>query len=49
MTVPVTEVKALRERELAAKAYTTHPALLCLQELETLRELARTATARLLR
>ena len=41
------EVKALRERELAAKAYTTHPALLRLQELETLRELARTATARL--
>ena len=25
MTVPVTEVKALRERELAAKAYTTPP------------------------
>jgi regulator of protease activity HflC (stomatin/prohibitin superfamily) len=41
------EVKALRERELAAKAYTTHPALLRLQELETLRELAHTATARL--
>jgi regulator of protease activity HflC (stomatin/prohibitin superfamily) len=41
------EVKALLERELAAKAYTTHPALLRLQELETLRELARTATARL--
>jgi regulator of protease activity HflC (stomatin/prohibitin superfamily) len=41
------EVKALLERELAAKAYTTHPALLRLQELETLRELSRTATARL--
>ncbi len=40
-------VQALRERELAAKAYSAHPALLRLQELETLRELARTATARL--
>jgi regulator of protease activity HflC (stomatin/prohibitin superfamily) len=36
------EVQALRERELAAKAYSAHPALLRLQELETLRELART-------
>lgn len=41
------EVNALRERELAAKAYSSHPALLRLQELETIRELARTATARL--
>jgi regulator of protease activity HflC (stomatin/prohibitin superfamily) len=41
------EVLALRERELAAKAYSAHPALLRLQELETMRELARTATARL--
>jgi regulator of protease activity HflC (stomatin/prohibitin superfamily) len=41
------EVNALRERELAAKAYSTHPALLRLQELETIRELARTASARL--
>lgn len=41
------EIEALREREAAAKAYTTHPALLRLQELETLRELARTATARI--
>ena len=41
------EVKALRERELVANAYTSHPALLRLEELETLRELARTATARL--
>lgn len=40
------EIKALKERELAAKAYSTHPALLRLQELETLRELARTANAR---
>lgn len=41
------EVQALRERENAARAYSTHPALLRLQELETMRELARTATARL--
>jgi regulator of protease activity HflC (stomatin/prohibitin superfamily) len=41
------EVQSLRERENAARAYSTHPALLRLQELETLRELARTATARL--
>jgi hypothetical protein len=41
------EVLALRERELAAKAYSAHPALLRLQELETMRELAGTATARL--
>jgi len=41
------EVQALRQRELAAKAYSAHPALLRLQELETLRELARTANARI--
>lgn len=41
------EIKALKEREAAAKAYTTHPALLRLEELETLRELARTANARI--
>lgn len=41
------DVAALRQRELAAKAYTTHPALLRLHELETLRELARTANARI--
>jgi regulator of protease activity HflC (stomatin/prohibitin superfamily) len=41
------EINALREREQAAEAYTTHPALLRLQELETLRELARTASARI--
>ena len=40
-----TEVQALREREAAAKAYAAHPALLRLQELETLRELSRTASA----
>jgi regulator of protease activity HflC (stomatin/prohibitin superfamily) len=41
------EISALREREQAADAYSTHPALLRLQELETLRELARTASARI--
>ncbi len=41
------EVNALRERERAAEAYSAHPALLRLQELETLRELARTANARI--
>jgi len=41
------DVESLRERELAAKAYSSHPALLRLQELETLRELARTANARI--
>jgi len=41
------EVEALRHREEAAAAYSQHPALLRLQELETLRELARTATARI--
>ena len=37
------QIKALKEREVAAKAYSTHPGLWRLQELETLRELARTA------
>ena len=41
------EVEALREREAAAKAYSSHPALLRLQELETLKELSKTATARI--
>jgi regulator of protease activity HflC (stomatin/prohibitin superfamily) len=41
------EINALREREQAAEAYSAHPALLRLQELETLRELARTANARI--
>jgi regulator of protease activity HflC (stomatin/prohibitin superfamily) len=41
------EIEALRQREAAAAAYNEHPALLRLQELETLRELARTATARI--
>jgi regulator of protease activity HflC (stomatin/prohibitin superfamily) len=42
-----TEIQSLREREQAAQAYSTHPALLRLHELETLRELARTANARI--
>ena len=41
------EVKSLREREVAAEAYSAHPALLRLQELETLRELAHMANARI--
>jgi regulator of protease activity HflC (stomatin/prohibitin superfamily) len=41
------EIQALRAREQAASAYSRHPALLRLQELETLRELARTANARI--
>ena len=41
------EIEALHQQENAAKAYSTHPALLRLRELETLRELARTATARI--
>jgi regulator of protease activity HflC (stomatin/prohibitin superfamily) len=41
------DVEALHQREQAANAYKTHPALLRLHELETLRELARTANARI--
>jgi regulator of protease activity HflC (stomatin/prohibitin superfamily) len=41
------ELAALRDREAAAQAYATHPALLRLRELETLQALARTANARL--
>ena len=41
------EVEALHQREEAAKAYKIHPALLRLQELETLRALASTANARI--
>ena len=41
------DVRELREREQAAQAYSTHPALLRLRELETLRELARSANARI--
>jgi len=41
------DILALRERAQAAEAYTAHPALLRLRELDTLRELARTANARI--
>jgi regulator of protease activity HflC (stomatin/prohibitin superfamily) len=41
------EIQALRDREQAAQAYRDHPALLRLRELETLRELARSANARI--
>lgn len=41
------DIQALRERSQAAQAYTRYPALLRLQELETLRELARIANARI--
>ncbi len=41
------DVRALRDRAEAAGAYSTHPALLRLRELETLGELAQTASARI--
>ncbi|HLA11000.1 MAG TPA: hypothetical protein VJ023_10450 [Pyrinomonadaceae bacterium] len=41
------DILALRERAQAAEAYTSHPALLRLRELDTLRELARVANARI--
>jgi regulator of protease activity HflC (stomatin/prohibitin superfamily) len=41
------EMQALEERQKMAGAYSTHPALLRLEELTTLRELARNANARL--
>lgn len=41
------EVESLRQREEAATAYSTHPALLRLLELETLRTLGQNANARL--
>jgi regulator of protease activity HflC (stomatin/prohibitin superfamily) len=41
------EMQALEERQKMAGAYTTHPALLRLEELTTLRDLARNANARL--
>jgi regulator of protease activity HflC (stomatin/prohibitin superfamily) len=41
------EIEALRRREATATAYTTHPALLRLQELQTLRELSQLANARI--
>src|SRR3990170_2829781 len=44
---PQADIAALSAREQTAAAYSAHPALLRLQELETLRELARTANARI--
>jgi regulator of protease activity HflC (stomatin/prohibitin superfamily) len=41
------EMHALEERQKSASAYSAHPALLRLEELTTLRELARNANARL--
>jgi regulator of protease activity HflC (stomatin/prohibitin superfamily) len=41
------DIRALRDREPAARAYEHHPALLRLAELETLRALARSANARI--
>jgi regulator of protease activity HflC (stomatin/prohibitin superfamily) len=41
------DIQALHEREQAAQAYTEHPALLRLAELETLRDLSRMANARI--
>lgn len=41
------EIRALREREQAAPAYTQHPVLLRLNELETLRQLALSSNARI--
>jgi regulator of protease activity HflC (stomatin/prohibitin superfamily) len=41
------EMEALTERSSKAQAYESHPALLRLEELATLRELAKNANARL--
>lgn len=41
------DIQALREREQSAQAYSQHPALLRLIELETLGEMARIANARI--
>jgi regulator of protease activity HflC (stomatin/prohibitin superfamily) len=41
------ELECLKEREKSAGAYTSHPALLRLEELTTLRHLARNANARM--
>lgn len=41
------DIRELLEREKAAAAYTAHPALLRLMELETLREMSRTSEARI--
>jgi hypothetical protein len=41
------EMKALEERQKMASAFSAHPALMRLEELTTLRDLARNANARL--
>jgi regulator of protease activity HflC (stomatin/prohibitin superfamily) len=41
------EIASLREAERTAQAYSSHPALLRLRELEALKELARSANARI--
>jgi len=41
------DIQAVQSREQSAQAYSEHPALLRLMELETLRELAKTANARI--
>jgi regulator of protease activity HflC (stomatin/prohibitin superfamily) len=41
------EIAVLRQRESAAAAYATHPSLLRVLELETLRDLSRSANARI--
>ena len=41
------EIRQLQERERTAQAYTNHPALLRMLELETLRELGRNGNARI--
>jgi regulator of protease activity HflC (stomatin/prohibitin superfamily) len=41
------DIAALRQREASAEAYKAHPALLRLEELGALRELASTANARI--
>jgi regulator of protease activity HflC (stomatin/prohibitin superfamily) len=41
------DIQALREWEQTAQTYSAHPALLRLRELETLRDLARSSSARL--
>ncbi|CAN5545821.1 hypothetical protein BH10CYA1_BH10CYA1_19240 [soil metagenome] len=41
------EVEALKQQEASAQAYSTHPALLRLRELETLTELSKNANAKI--
>ena len=41
------EIASLRQAEQAAQAYSSHPALLRLRELEAMKELGRSANARI--